>query len=67
MLTGIDFVLLILGVHGTFFLFSVVLLLSLPIVYCILPETKGGLDMLGKFCKVAKIKGSKVLEKINGI
>jgi len=36
-----------LGVHGTFFLFSVVLLLSLPIVYCILPETKDlGLEMI---------------------
>ena len=57
-LTISDFFLLILGVHGTFFLFSVVLLLSLPIVYCILPETKGGLDTLGKFCKVAKIKES---------
>ena len=39
-----------LGVHGTFFLFSVVLLLSLPIVYCILPETKDmGLEMIQTF------------------
>ena len=36
-----------LGIHGTFLLFSVVLLLSLPIVYCILPETKDlGLEMI---------------------
>merc|ERR1712129_59732 len=39
-----------LGVHGTFFLFSVVLLLSLPIVYCILPETKDmGLEMIPSY------------------
>ena len=38
---------LTIGVHGTFFLFSIVLLLSLPIVYCILPETKDlGLEMI---------------------
>merc|ERR1719219_1005283 len=36
-----------LGVHGTFYLFSGVLLLSLPLVYWILPETKDiGLEMI---------------------
>ena len=36
-----------LSVPGTFFLFSAILLLCLPIVYCILPETKDmGLEMI---------------------
>ena len=38
------------AIHGTFYLFSGILLLSLPIVYCILPETKDmGLEMIQSY------------------
>ena len=39
-----------LNLHGTFFLFSGILLIALPIVYCILPETKDmGLEMIQNY------------------
>ena len=39
-----------LTVPGTFFLFSAMMILCLPIVYCILPETKDmGLEMIQSY------------------
>ena len=41
--------------HGTFFLFASILLLSLPIVYYILPETKDiALEMVQNYFKKEK-------------
>lgn len=43
------------GVSGTFYMFSVILSLSLPVVYFVLPETKDmGLEMIQKYFMPAK-------------
>lgn len=40
----------LLSVSGTFYLFAAILAFSLPIVYCILPETKDmGLEMIQNY------------------
>ena len=62
-----------LSVSGTFYLFGCVLAFSLPIVYCILPETKDmGLEMIQNYFTPSKTvfyvdldpEGDKVIDKL---
>jgi len=44
-----------LSVSGTFYLFATILAFSLPVVYCILPETKDmGLEMIQNYFTPAR-------------